>query len=157
MKTKVQKLFKLLSLIELVQCTRWEMIMKIVDCINTSDIEVIEKTWYDMFKINNIQMYPLDLTNIKTWSTYDECILITFEIKSNKLYCTCVIWDGDNYNGNRTNKRFKTELILPDEFILNIEKDIEYSFERHLENQYDDYLEKQKEIWVNNLRDEILK
>ena len=101
-------------------------------------------------------MYTLDLTTIKTWSTYKHCIDLKFIIENGKLMCKVLVWDGDNYDGLRQSKRFSAKLILPDSFIHILEGDILEYLDYLAENSYEDYLKEQKRIWKENFKNNIL-
>jgi hypothetical protein len=150
-----KKLFEILTLVNSVKSSRWNDVIKLVETM--ASIEVKEKKWYYKYKQDNPEWYPLDLSKIETWSTYDgECINLCFSNKSNKLICEVSIYDGDNMNGYRKNLRFTATLIMPNSFIKEIEQKILYALDRLAENSYDDYLENQKKLWMSNFKSQIL-
>lgn len=144
-------IIKILKDIKKVDAGSWNMVMKIIE--NFDDIKVLEKSWGDKFKNENINLYPLDLSDIKTWSTYDECVHTIFSIKKDKLICDVRIYDGDNMHGYRKNERFSTKLELPLEFIENIESDIIRRLRYRAEDAYEEFLENKKEKWIGKFMD----
>lgn len=119
--------------------------------------KVISSEWKDSFKKNN-SYYPLDLTNLKTWSTYDnaECIQLKFAISSGFLTCLARINDGRMLDGSFQNERFTSEIQLPLSFLIYIKEGIERKFSYHLEDEYETHLDTQKQLWMANHREKLL-
>lgn len=159
-----KKLFELLSLIGSINIRNrhWEMIRKIVNCINSDDTTIIEANWLN-FKRGSEKYYPLgkeQLADIKTWSTHDNgsCILIKFKNDNGKLYCECTIADGRPLNGHRTEDRFIVKMYLPNKFIKeHLTDTIDYRIEQYASDCYDDYLERKRSEWMVNFKNELLK
>lgn len=153
-----KKLLELLALVNHVTISRWKTVMDLVECIKEQKgVKIIKSEWHDSFKKNNPKFYPLNLSQIETWSTYDgECISLIFSEKEGKLYCHVKIYDGDSFGGTRTNIRFTAELILPNSFIRKIEGKINWAFEVFLTESYEQHLESQKLLWINNLKSQII-
>jgi len=150
-----KKLFEILTTVQNVKSNRWDDVMKIVEAMPT--IEVKEKKWNEKYKQDNPEYYPLDLFEIRTWSTYDgECINLTFFIENDILVCSVSIYDGDNFNGERRNLRFTATLWMPNNYIKTIEAKINYALDRLAEDAYEDYLETQRRIWVANFKSQII-
>jgi hypothetical protein len=151
-----KKLFELLKLVGGVNYNSWRIVNQIVDCIKEDKSIVVKKEWAN-YKKDSRNSYPLDLSKIETWSTYEECVNISFTNVNDKLYCEVKIYDGNNFHGYRTDLRFATELILPSKFIKQISGTIESYFDSYLEASYETHLENQKKLFIYNLRNEILK
>lgn len=146
-----EKLFELLTLLKEVRSSSWITVGKIVELMPY--IEVKEKKWNQKYKQDNPEWFPLDLSKIETWSTYDgECIYLVFSNENNRLVCNVSIYDGDNMNGYRTSLRFTATLIMPNSFIKEIEQIILYKLEILAEDSYEDYLETQKKLWIENFK-----
>ncbi len=162
---KTKKLFNLLALIGSVKSSRWSMVQEIVQAFSENGMVILEKEWDDVFKKMNPEHYPLDLSSIHTWSTFDNtCIELLFTVgglvekkdKDRKLHVHVRIHDGHCLGGHRTKLRFTAEIIMPDDFIHTIENLINWEFESYLDDKYEKHLEKQKQAWLNNLRTKIL-
>ena len=150
-----KKLLEILTLVNSVKSSRWNDIRKVVETM--ASIEVKEKNWNEKCKQDNPEWYPLDLSKIETWSTYDgDCINLVFSNENNKLICEVSIYDGDNMNGYRLNLRFTATLIMPNSFIKELEQKILYALDRLAEDSYDDYLETQKKLWMSNFKSQVL-
>jgi len=137
---------------------KWKTVVLIHNYIvNDENTMVISKEWKDSFKKND-SYYPLDLTKIETWSTYDGagCIQLKFTLSSGCLNCIAQINDGRTFDGSFQNERFAAEIQLPLYFLHNIEKVIETKFNYHLEDEYERHLETQKQLWMINRREKIL-
>ena len=88
---------------------------------------------------DNPVYYPLDLSKIGTWSTFERCVTLTFFNQqatgkfafADNLVCDVKIYDGDNFNGERKDLRFTATLSLPDSFIHEIEKNYKYQVISH--------------------------
>lgn len=149
------KLFEILSLVKWVKCTRWNDVMKIVE--NMALIEVVEKKWFVKYKADNPEWYPLDLSQLKTWSTYEhECINLSFSNINNKLCCNVNIYEGDNLTGHRKELRFTAKLIMPSSYIEELSEKILNALDRVAEDSYYHHLENQKKLWMANFKDQIL-
>jgi len=149
---KQEKLFKILKIIKDIQFNKWWVVNWIND--NYSSIKIIDKTWNDRFRQDD----ELDLSKIETWSTYDSCFEFRFSINDkNQLHCFSQIFDGGLLYGERKKLRFTTNLIFPDHFILHLDHEINFQFNRHLEKEYECFLLEQKRNWCDNKRKELLK
>lgn len=150
------KTIKKLTIIKSVTGHRWRTVMDIVEIF--PNVVVLEKSWSDSFKQNYSEMYPLDLSDINTWSTYDNsnCIDLEFTIKDDVLYCDVKISDRASFDRYSTPK-FIAKLILPIEFCDKIENIIESDYNYYLANEYEKYLAKKRLEWMNDLSNEILK
>lgn len=155
---KKEKLFKILTLINGVYSTSWNMIIQLSDEIKDDNATIIEKNWGDSFKNENYDMFPLDLSDRKTWSTFDgTCIDLKFVNINNKLTCIAKIYNGDTFDGHRKDLRFTATIELKNNFIFNIKNNILNGYENFLEKEYKNYLEKQKELWINKMREKFIK
>jgi hypothetical protein len=165
---KIKKLFEILALVDGVTSTNWKTVMEIVgnpilnipgyfnNGIKSNNAVILSKQWHDSWKLKYPEHYPLDLSQLKTWSTYDNCAVMHFKNNDNKLYCQAMIYDGDNNYGYRTDLKFSAELILPNKFIKVLENLILNYFDEYLENEYETYLETQKKNWIDGLRNKLL-
>lgn len=138
---KTEKLFELLTLVDGVKSKRWETVMSLVDLIAKGSVTIKEKKWNDTWKQNNPEYYPLDLAEIKTWSTYDDtCIDLQFSNdtkkdnghQNNQLVCNVKIYDGNSFGVERQQLRFEALLWLPTSYIHTIDQRIEWAFRRCL-------------------------
>jgi len=158
----IEKLFKLHTLLGEIKSNDWNIVMEIVGCPaadikgHFDEIKIIDKVWNDNYKSKNPEYYPLDLSNLTTWSTFSHtCIDLTFTIVKNRLHCHARIFDGNNFNGSRQNLRFTANLLMPNKFIKVLKNNILTSFEYYLEDQYEIYLETQKNNWITNFKNKI--
>lgn len=146
------QLFKVLATITEVKVRRWHVVRKIVEIFD--EVEIISKQWAVNKCKNNSS---LDLQNLSTWSTFDvTCINLMFYIKDEKLTCLAKIYDGERLYGNREKLRFEAELILPDSFIQVIGDKINHEFHYYAIEKHEEYLEKQKEEWLWNFKQNLL-
>jgi len=162
---KTEKLFELLTLVGGVKSKRWETVVQLVDEITKGNVTIKHKQWNCNWKQDRPDFYPLDLSILTTWSTYDNnCIDLKFSNDTsknngqpnNQLVCQVEIYDGNRFSGERIQLRFEALLWLPTAFIHTIEQRIEGDFETYLEDAYEKHLEAQKTIWINNMKSEII-
>lgn len=152
---KTKKLFEILALVNGVESNKWSDVRKIVEYMPL--IEVKQKKWSEIFKQKHTDIYPLDLSKIETWSTYDgECINLIFTNQNNKLCCNVKIYDGDNMNGHRRNLRFTATLVMPNKFMKELEQKILYALDRFAQKSYDEYLENKEKLWILNFKSKVL-
>jgi hypothetical protein len=163
---KTEKLFELLTLVDGVRSERWETVLQLVDVISKGSVIIKDKKWDDSWKQSRPDYYPLDLAEIKTWSTYDNtCIDLNFLNDISKgvvcdeypyqLVCKVKIYDGNSFGGDRRKLRFEALLWLPTTFIHTLEQRIEWAFNAYLEDAYENHLEAQKKLWINNMKSKI--
>lgn len=148
----------MLSLCGEVISRKWNVVMDIVEEIKNENTIILEKEWNDEYKNDSPDIYPLDLSDIHTWSTYDKkCIELSFTADNDsRLICDVRIYDGFMLDGRRIDLRFTAKIVLPNDFILKIQDIIEYGFEEFLEDQYQNQLELEKLQWKTNLKKTIL-
>ena len=162
---KAEKLFEILTLVDGIRHKKWSTVRQLVDLIAAGSVTIKEKKWNDSFRQKNPDYYPLNLGEIKTWSTYDDtCIDLRFTndttedngCPNNQLVCTVKIYEGDSFSGFRKGLRFEATLWLPTSFIHNIEQSIKWALESYLEDAYEKHLENQKKLWIDNALAEIV-
>jgi hypothetical protein len=120
-------------------------------------VTVIESKWHDSFKQDHPDMYPLDLSKMETWSTYSDCVSLTFKMINSKFIgCDVVVHNGDNLYGHVTDIRFTATLKIPYTFLSEIKNDIKWAFEYYCQGQYEDHLRNQKEEWVRKFSKDSL-
>ncbi len=146
----------MLVILKQIEINRWNIIPLIVSCIKEKSVEIIRKGWSDKFRQERPDFYPLDLSEISTWSTYDHCVFAAFSIQDKRLYCSVAIYEGSSWSGERRDLRFTAEMILPDEFILKIAEVVEARFDNRLQEEYERHLESQAERWKKNYKKQLL-
>ncbi len=162
---KPEKLFQILALVDGVKSRKWETVMQLVDVIARGNAVIQQKKWNDSYKESKPELYPLDLADINTWSTFDgSCIDLYFTNDTtkvnghpnNQLVCKVKIYDGDPIGGSRLQLRFEALLWLPPSFISTIEQRIIWELDSHLEDAHEKHLEAQKKHWINEMKTEII-
>ena len=158
---RTEQLFKMLTHVEYLVIHRWDTVVKLVEVITKGDTtiksKVLEK---DMYRKGD----KLDLSNINTWSTFENCIVLQFAndttedngCPNNQLKCYAKIYIGNSFGGGRQSLRFSAVLWLPTYFIHNIELEIVQAFNSYLEDKYVEHLDAQKAVWVDNMKKEII-
>ncbi len=150
-----KKLMKLLEHVGRVSTSNWSVFMKLAETIKTNPkVKIVSKEWNDRYK-NNSEYYPLDLGEIKTWSSFDDKRILEFIAHENKLICEGRVYTS-GYFDRRHTLEFKAELILPNSFISNIEAEIGWKFNNEMEYQYEKYLESEKRKWIEYNKNLIL-
>lgn len=154
---KKEKLLQILSTIGEVKSCSYNIMQDIVSYLKTGGNKcVISKKWHDFHMQNNPKLYPLILTDVKTWSTYHDCIDLSFRVNGKSLLCSARIYDGDSYSGWRKELKFTAELSLPALFVLKLRSDINCALQYYLEMQYRNHLQEEKQRWIGQLRNNIL-
>lgn len=147
--------------LECVYDSSWSQIINLVDSIKNEETIVSSARWADNHKNESPTCYPLDLSDILTWSTFDgQCIDLIFKVsksKRDRLTCLVKIYDGSSFGGYRTALRFTAELYLPLSYIRNIDNLIEYKLNLKASDAYDSYLESQRKLFIDNYKKYYLK
>lgn len=126
-----KKLFELLKLVGGVNYNSWRIVNPLVDCIKEDESVVSEKEWRN-YKKDFPDSYPLNLSEINTWSTNSNGVYLHFENIDDKLHCKVKIYECDNFEGYRKDLRFTATLILPNKFIKELSTTIECYFDSFL-------------------------
>ena len=98
--------------------------------------------------------------NNNIWSTYNNCR--TFEYKpiekgnKKQIICYIKVYNGDDHDGYRTDLRWEGSVILPSSFITNLETEIVYGFNSHLNYEFLKYEKKRKMDWIENFKQQLL-
>jgi hypothetical protein len=154
-----KKMFELLTLVEGVRVYSWDYVQELVKVFNGKEpITILKKEWGDSYKQNNPSSFPLNLNEVKTWTTINdmEHINIKFENDNNKLHCYVLIKEGGSFRSDFMTTKFKAEFILPNSFLKKIEKTINWAFESYLEESYENHLKSQRKLWIEGTRNQIL-
>lgn len=133
----------------------WEILTKLVDAIEEGKAIVREKRWADDYKEINKDYFPLDLSKMETWSTFDNGRRLYFYIENEELLCDAKIYSG-NFLGERTDLKFSAKIKLDISFAKELEKAVLASINRLAAGAYEDYLEAQRKFWIHNFVAEIL-
>lgn len=140
-----KNLFRILSLVGQVKSYSWNKVMELVELLNLDKISVESQVWNDNWKQNNPDYYPLNLKDIKIWSTYDgTCINLRYYMSDGKLKCEAKIYEGEILNGYPTKLRFTAILILNNSFIKSLSELLEYEFKEFAGNEYKRHLEDER-------------
>ena len=155
---ETDKLFELLRLVGVVKSDQWKRVLEIVKLIKADKVKVVEKLWFEPFRNIKPDFYPLNLSDIETWSTYDgDCISLTFFVDNDKLFCDVIIYDGEILHGYRKNKRFMCKLEFENDYIQTLESRIMYDFNKYAEDRYEDYLERKKLNWIEKYKQKSIR
>ncbi len=152
-----ENLFKMLAYAGRATPYSWDLVCKIVKAIAEGHVLVLEKKWEDRFRAAYPETYPLDLSVMKTWSTMDGCV--DFRCTTNpmrKLMCDVRVYEGNSRYGFREDLRFTAKLVLPEDFIFEIESNIQYAMDQNAAEAYENHLEAEKQMWMNNYKKEVL-
>lgn len=156
METKNEKLLRILELSGGANSTDWNVVRKLVDGIKSGAIEVADKQWACPYKKTSLTYYPLDLSDMNTWRTFDGCASLRFSNENGVCICNADIHDGDNIYGTRKGLRFTAVLKLTGDSVCIIEDKIIHKFEKYLRDAYEKHLLIQRELWIGELRESIL-
>ncbi len=155
------QLFKLLTKLSYVRSHRWNMVCKVVELIDTIDTTkavVINKRWEDKWKQDNPQYNPLDLSDIKRWSTFEGCVTLEFSTipEENRILLYAKIYDGD-FHGHPTGLRFEAKISLYGDFIVELKDSIGWKLDSLTEDLHDEHLESKRKQWIEKAKSDIIK
>lgn len=103
-------------------------------------------------------LFPLDLKNMDQWSTFDRGYSFVFSLnKKGGLHADVTVWDDKSYGFLPRECKFKASINVPISFIDTIADYISSSFNIKCTYEYEDYLQEQKKLWIENRKTEILK
>jgi hypothetical protein len=156
------QLFNLLTKLSYVRSYRWDIVCKVVELIDTIDTTkavVISKRWEDKWKQDNPQYNPLDLSKIKTWSTYENCVTLEFRAspEDGRIILDALIYDGENMHGHATGLRFEAKISLYKDFIVELKDVIGWKLDSLTEDLHDEHLESKRKQWIAKAKSDIIK
>jgi len=157
-----KKLFQLLTIVSGTKSHKRDMLQKLIDIIADNQESVEDQECTNIYQ--NLNCYKLDLTDAKTWLTFDTtCINLYFfnevsknKINENQLKCRVKIYGQDSMLGRNSRMKFEAIVWLPDKFIHNIEHHINSCFGNFLQNAYENNIERHRLLWIDQLKHEIL-
>lgn len=154
---KVQKLADILNRIKGVEINTWNIVPTIIELVNEPTF-IHEGQWADEAMNEDKDIFPLNIKDISTWSTYDNCIDARFYMENDKfLWLYAKVYEGHTFTGGRTFLRFTLRGALPYSALKKIEPHILAELNCYLEREYQNELERRKKEWIGNLRNQILK
>lgn len=142
-----------------VYCDDWGVYRKMYTGVQDKKYEILEYN-YNEYSFNNDYFINklLDKSeNNHIWSTYQKCVDMFFILKEDHLECKVIVYNGRLLDGSREDKRFTLKVKVVLEFIENLNSDIDNTFERKLEKEYNQYLYNKKMEWITKRQKSILK
>lgn len=142
-----------------VYCDDWNVYRKLSTGVQDKKYEILkcnynEYSFNDDYIINKL----LDKSEYNyIWITYQGCIDMFFNLREDYLECKVTVYNGRRLDGSRESKRFIVTVKVDLEFIENLNSDIDNSFERKLEVEYNQYLYNKKIEWITKRQKSILK
>lgn len=128
--------------------------VKLAEAVQTGRLLPIESTYKSIARWDDAWSRKSSFAGLddsKEWGTYQNCTDVTLysPCKDNELArIKFAIWDGDNFDGERTTLRWSCEFEIKDpDLLLSFSKSVDRAFERHLDREYDAYLEEQRDQW----------
>lgn len=152
-----EELIKLLKHVDSVTVSDWDIVKKLVSGIDEGEIFVLRSERFD-WKKNYMDSYPLDLSRIEEWQTFEIGIELRFKFSDGSLICYAEIWDTSSNMSDiyRSGRRWSAELILKSNFIAHISLNIVRKFNLLADYKYDEYLNEVKKLWIENYKQSIL-
>jgi len=157
----MNKTIKKLEIISSIQITNYDTCSVIYDYIKENDF-VFSDFWHvDMkwFSCNFKTQEQINkyITKQDNWRTYGDCRSMFIKyINENEVNIIIEVYTKD-FEGFKT-KEWRVTFHLPIEIIANeeIKKYIESNFRYYLSNKYDEYLEIQREKWMNEMEKKLI-
>ena len=138
--------------VKTVKSKSWEIRNLIIEDLKSGKAKLLSLD--DRILMHSIR--TVDLTDVKSWSTFDQCMNFKFTYSPNFITCEARIYDGDSYHGYPQGLRFSAEIQLPSIFTKYLCNSIDAQFDRTLDQEHEDYLEQQKQRWIRARTKKIL-
>jgi hypothetical protein len=107
------------------------------------------KEWNDRYKQANQDLWPLDLSKDKAWSTYDRCSTVSLTASDGVVECDVRVNDGDIVYGEPTNLRWWATIVFNSDSSLKLfEAEINRAAYRKAEDAYAQKLAKDQADWI---------
>ena len=148
---------------------RVDLASKIHQLIVKGEAIVLEKQWHDRFKSENLKHYPLNIekdhgpktkdwrdqdTN-ELWITYDDCRQIYVGVDGNNIICDLTIFNGDNWDGGRKDKKWSAKLKIKAKHLLLFKSHIDDRFKGRMLDLYEKEEDLKRENRVKELSIEV--
>lgn len=128
--------------------------VNLADAVKTGRLIPIEESYKSISRWDDVWSRKTSFAGLddpKEWGTYQNCTDVTLYPPHDDKELARVkfaIWNGDNFHGNRTTLRWSSEFEIKDpDLFLSFYNVVDRAFERHLDREYDHYLEEQKSQW----------
>jgi len=131
----------------------------IIGWLSEGLITLKEFRWNDKFKQDNPEMYPIKLEEQKFWSTFDKCVDVIIKNVENGTEVNVELYDGNNFSGERTNRRFSVSFhVVSDDIFKNesVKEAVERNFNNAAEDLYEEREEDKKIKKLNKIKEELL-
>ena len=152
----IRKKFDIVSRVHLHGYKRTTMI---IGWLSEGLITLKEFRWNDKFKQDNPEMYPIKLEEQKFWSTFDKCVDVIIKNVENGTEVNVELYDGNNFSGERTNRRFSVSFhVVSDDIFKNesVKEAVERNFNNAAEDLYEEREEDKKIKKLNKIKEELL-
>lgn len=131
---------------------KWELVLKIIESLNNEEAKVIsvrKSCWAP---------YHFDLKNYKTWQAFERDISLEFYLDDNfpPQHITCYAKQFRDSIAFGRDEVFYVQIQLPINFVQYLERDIEWLFDAHLEDEHEKYLQAKKDAWKKKMEKKIL-
>lgn len=159
----MNNLIKILKLVNKIETWEYSLQWKIYDEV-VKDISCVSE-FIDKNDYRYHQLTKESLLNEKNWTTYSDCVKMTFYIKNNNIYVNMEHYThgksfdygcGLGYYGFDKVLEWEATIKLPVEFIKNITDNLNYKFNNFCQNAYEEYLEGERLKWIDEFKKSIL-
>jgi hypothetical protein len=92
--------------------------------------------------------------------TFGDCLDICLSIKSDTIVLKLLVWDGDSFNGHRTNKRclYTFKVLKSSKEVIDMINNIAISTLEYIAfSKYQQYLKEQENTAIKNIADSLIR
>jgi hypothetical protein len=159
--TNLGDLRRMLHELTSVRVRNWDGVMELHEALARKKARVVHKAWDDEVYNNNPRVWPLDLTELATWSTYDarECIDLEYKLHRTGIQVQVQIYEGRNDRYfDRPRRKFNAVINLPLAFLRTeaLANRIDWDFDALVEHRRHDQRKDKKEAWLAKERKKLL-
>lgn len=102
------------------------------------------------------QFSELNIKDKEQWITYEDCIEMSFQYINEQIAV-----EVKNYTRYRFGKegrylKWKAEFVLPIDFVVKIQTDIDRAFDKFCDKAYDEHLEFLRLQWIKKFKEGLL-
>ena len=98
----------------------------------------------------------LNIKNKEDWITYEDCREMTFHYINEQIAVEVKTYNYDKFGIKGRFLKWKAEFVLPIDFVIKIQTDIDIAFDKFCDKAYDNHLEFLRLQWIKKFKEELL-
>ena len=145
-------LIKKLNLVGTIKTNDYNLGGDIYDLVAEDKCEIVSIRPSDDF----YQWHTMDIKNKEEWITYRDCREMSFRYINEQIAVEVKTYTRYRYGKEGMYLKWKAEFLLPIDFVIKIQTDIDIAFDKFCDKAYDNHLEFLRLQWIEKFKEELL-